>query len=110
MIEIWLRPLARPDPTESVPDAQLELRAVLGERQVEVGALAGEVLVELALHVGERAVVGLGLGVEAVAVGVERGQAAGVGGDIERADRAGEESGGHAPCNGTGASGVSWGV
>ena len=52
------------------------------------------------------AVVGAGVGVEAVAVGVELGQAVLVGLDVERADRAGEECGVHASCNATGRPGV----
>ena len=70
---------------------------MLGQREVELGALAGEVLVELPADLGEGAVVGSGVGVEAVAVGVELGQAVLVGLDVERADRAGDECGGHAP-------------
>src|SRR3954451_17644979 len=80
-----LRDLAQPR-----PDGALELGAVLGQREVERGAFAGEVLVELALHFGERAVVRAGAGVQAVAVGVELGQAVLVGLDVQRADGAGE--------------------
>src|SRR4051794_8933349 len=83
--------LAVRDRAQAGPDRELERRAVLGQREVEFRALAGEVLVELALDLGERAVVRAGVGVQAMAVGVELGQAVLVRLDVERADRAGEE-------------------
>src|SRR3954451_19819775 len=88
--------LAVGDLDERVPHALLELGAARRELQVELLAVAREVLVELGRHVGERAVVRPGLGVEAVSVGVQARQAALVALDEDRADRAGEECGVHA--------------
>src|SRR3954454_9836926 len=72
------------------PHRELERGAALRERELERGALAREVLVELALDLAEAAVVGPGVGVQAVPVGVELGQAVLVGLHVERTDRAGE--------------------
>src|SRR4051794_34400190 len=87
--------LAVGDLDERVPDALLERGAARGELEVEALAVAGEVLVELSRDVGERAVVRTGLGVEAMAVGVQAREAALVALDEDRADRAGEECGVH---------------
>ena len=114
MIEIWLRPLARP--TARGDAAQLARELAVGAR-LAVRDLAqarprrrssngvpcsdsgrsnsvrspAKYSSSWRCDLGERAVVRAGVGVQAVAVGVELGQAVLVGLDVERADRAGEE-------------------
>jgi hypothetical protein len=88
--------LAVGDLDERVPDALLELGALRRELELEALAVAREVLVELSGDVGEGAVVGAGLGVEAMPVRVQAREPALVALDEDRADRAGEECRVHA--------------
>ena len=67
--------LAVRDLAQLGPDVELERRAVLGEREVELVRSPAKYSSSWLRDVGEGAVVRAGVGVEAVAVGVELGQA-----------------------------------